>query len=202
MNNDYSLEVEAVKEYYADLLILQYRNKQKARETIKLSSEIYLGDGLIFQLQDILNIDDSEGKQLDIIGKILQCPRIVEGINPELNYFSFEKPNARGFSTKNKISNGAWKNQYNSLFSIYSLPDTSYRTLLKFKAIKNRLKASMGEIDDLLFIIFGNDVFMTNNKDLSIKYSISDNVKVAGQAAQKLGYLAAPNGVSVSFEYI
>lgn len=202
MNNDYSQEVEAVKEYYSDLLILQYRNKQKARETIKIGAEIYLGDGLIFQLQDVLDIDKAEGKQLDIIGKILNCPRIIEGINPELRYFSFEKPNARGFSTKNKISDGAWKNQYNSLFSIYSLPDTSYRILLKFKAIKNRLKASMGEIDNLLFSIFGNDIFMTNNKNLSITYSILDNIRVAGQAAQKLGYLAAPNGVSVSFEYI
>lgn len=202
MNNDYSIDVEAVKNYYADLLILQYRNKLKARETIKLGAGIYLGDGLIFQLQDVLNIDKAEGKQLDIIGKILNCPRIIEGINPELSYFSFEKSNARGFSTKNKISDGAWKNQYNSLFSIYSLPDNYYRILLKFAAIKNRLRASMGEIDNLLFLIFGNNIYLENNKNLSITYYITDEIRVPGQAAQKLGYLAAPNGVAVTFEYI
>ena len=202
MNNDYSQEVEAVKEYYADLLILQYRNKQKARETIKIGAEIYLGDGLIFQLQDVLDIDKAEGKQLDIIGKILTCPRIIEGINPELRYFSFEKPNARGFSTKNKISDGAWKTKYNSLFSIYSMPDNYYRILLKFAAIKNRLRASMSEMDNLLFLIFGNSIYLENNKNLSITYFITDEIRVPGQAAQKLGYLAAPNGITAIFEYI
>lgn len=202
MNNEYSLDVEAVKEYYADLLILQYRNKEKARETIKIGAENYLGDGLIFQLQDVLDIDKAEGKQLDIIGKILNCPRIIEGINPEQRYFSFEKPNARGFSTKNKISDGAWKNQFNSLFSIYSMPDNYYRILLKFAAVKNRLKASMSEMDDLLFLIFGNSIYLENNKNLSITYYITDEIRVPGQAAQKLGYLAAPNGITAIFEYI
>lgn len=202
MNNDYSQEVEAVKEYYADLLILQYRNKQKARETIKIGAENYLGDGLIFQLQDVLDIDKAEGKQLDIIGKILNCPRIIEGINPELRYFSFERSNARGFSTKNKISDGAWKTQNNSLFSIYSMPDNFYRILLKFAAIKNRLRASMSEMDNLLFLIFGNSIYLENNKDLSITYFITDEIRVPGQAAQKLGFLAAPNGINAIFEYI
>lgn len=201
MNNYYTQEIEEVKEYYADLLILQYRNKKKARETIKLGAEIYLGDGLIFQLQDILDIDKAEGKQLDIIGKILQCPRIVEGINPEVRYFSFEKPNAKGFSTKNSLSDGAWKNQFNSLFSIYSLPDGSYRVLLKFKAIKNRLRGSMAEIDDLLFNIFGNEIRLTNNQDLTITYTINDSILIPAQAAIKLGYLNAPIGVVAQYVY-
>lgn len=201
MNNYYTQEIEDVKEYYADLLILQYRNKRKARETIKLGAEIYLGDGVLFQLQDILDIDTAEGKQLDIIGKILQCPRIVEGINPEVRYFSFEKPNARGFSTKNSLSDGAWKNQFNSLFSIYSLPDGSYRVLLKFKAIKNRLRGSMAEIDDLLFNIFGNEIRLTNNQDLTITYTINDSILIPAQAAIKMGYLNAPIGVEAQYVY-
>lgn len=68
---DYTQDIQDVKTYYADLLILQYRNKPKARETIKIGADIYLGDGVIFQLQDILDIDKAEGAQLDIIGKSL-----------------------------------------------------------------------------------------------------------------------------------
>lgn len=201
MIKNYAQDTEEVKKYYADLLILQYRNKPKARETIKLGAEIYLGDGLVFQLQDILDIDSAIGKQLDIIGKILNCPRIVEGINPEIRYFSFHKTNAKGFSTKNKLSNGAWKTQFNSLFSIYSLPDSEYRVLLKFAAIKNRLRASMAEIDDLLFSIFGNEINLTNNQNLSITYTINDSIFIPAQAAIKLGFLNAPAGVTVQYVY-
>lgn len=201
MNNYYTQEIEDVKEYYADLLILQYKNKPRARQTIKLGAEIYMGDGLIFQLADILNIDVAKGKQLDIIGKILMCPRIIEGINPELRYFSFQKPNAKGFSTKNTISNGAWKNQFNSLFSIYSMPDDSYRILLKFAAIKNRLRGSMAEIDELLYNIFGNEIRLTNNQDLTITYTINDSILIPAQAAIKLGFLNAPIGVAAQYVY-
>lgn len=201
MPSSYLPDVEAIKKYYADLLILQYRSKPKAREMVKTGAQIYLGDTILLQLQDILDIDKAVGAQLDIIGKILGVPRIIQGINPEVRFFSFEKPNARGFSTKNNLSNGAWKTATNSLWSIYSLPDSSYRLLLKFKAIKNRLRASMGEIDDLLYTIFGNNIYMVNNGDLSITYYISDNIMVPAQAAVALGYLEAPIGVTVNYVY-
>lgn len=70
------------------MLVLQYRNKPKARETIKIGADIYLGDGVIFQLQDILDIDTAEGPQLDIIGKILDCPRIVQGVYNDMVFSS------------------------------------------------------------------------------------------------------------------
>ena len=41
--------IDDVKEYYADLLILQYRNKPKARNTVKMGVDIYTGDGVLFQ---------------------------------------------------------------------------------------------------------------------------------------------------------
>lgn len=201
MLSSYLPDVEAIKTYYADLLILQYRSKPKARETVKMGAQIYLGDTVLLQLQDILDIDKAVGAQLDIIGKILDVPRIIQGINPEVRYFSFEKTNAKGFSTKNKLSDGIWKNASNSLWSIYSLPDNSYRLLLKFKAIKNRLRASMGEIDNLLYEIFGNNIYMVNNTDLSITYYISDNILVPAQAAIALGYLGAPVGVKANYVY-
>lgn len=201
MPSSYLPDVESVKNYYADALIMQYRSKKKARETVKTGAQIYLGDTVLLQLQDILDIDKAVGKQLDIIGKILDCPRIIQGINPEVRFFSFEKTNARGFSTKDRLNDGPWKTAENSLWSIYSLPDSSYRILLKFKAIKNRLRASMAEIDDLLYSIFGNDIYMVNNLDLSITYYISDNILIPAQAAVALGYLEAPVGVSVNYVY-
>lgn len=191
----YELEVENVKEYYANLLILQYRNKQKARDTIKLGAGIYLGDGLLFELNDILNIDTAQGAQLDLIGKILGCPRNIYGFNPDVNYFSFEKTDAYGYSDKDELSEGYWKNYFNSTGSAYALSDSNYRQLLKFKALYNLMQGSMADMDLVLYIAFGNDIEIVNNKDLTITYKIN-NLTTAINAAYALGYLKAPMGIT------
>lgn len=87
----YETETENVKDYYANLLILQYRNKPKASATIKLGAGIYLADGLIFELNDILNLETQQGAQLDLIGQILGVNRQIAGFNIDKYYFSFEK---------------------------------------------------------------------------------------------------------------
>ena len=84
-------EIASIENYYADLLIIQYRNKPKARATIKLGVDLYLTDGLVFDLQNVLDIDTAVGVQLDLIGKILGCNRNIFGFNIDKKYFSFEK---------------------------------------------------------------------------------------------------------------
>ena len=84
-------EIESIENYYADLIIIQYRNKPKARATIKLGADLYLVDGLVFDLQNVLDIDIAQGTQLDLIGKILGCSRNIFGFNIDKKYFSFEK---------------------------------------------------------------------------------------------------------------
>lgn len=196
----YELETQQTEEYYADLLILQYRNKPRARATIKLGADIYLADGLVFELNDVLNIDTAVGPQLDLIGKILNCPRNVAGIQISTKFFSFHiDENSLGFSTIGNPSNGVVKTRNNSNLSIYSLLDNDYRKLLKFKAISNVLIGTMAGIDEALYRVFGNTVKMVNNQDLSITYVVSE-MDIATGAAIKLGYLRAPNGVSVNFQ--
>lgn len=139
-------------EYYADRLILQYRNKYKARNTIKKLAENIYGDGIVLQLLNILDIDTAVGKQLDLIGKILGCDRNIVGLVPGAKYFSFEEAVVPyGYSTREKLSEGLWKTRYNSTLSIYALEDVDYRNLLKFKAIKNIWSGSMGVIDETLY---------------------------------------------------
>ena len=141
--------VEEVQEYYANLLILQYRNKPKARETIKTMAELYLGDGLVFDIQNVLDIDIAVGAQLDIIGKILGCNRNISGFDLDKKYFSFETAQTPyGFSDDTQLSEGYWKRYNNSIGSVYSLPDEDYRQLLKFKAIYNLRRGSWAELDE------------------------------------------------------
>lgn len=197
--SEYRQELDDVKKYYADLLILQYRNKPKARETIKLGAEIYLADGLIFQLQDVLDIDKAKGFCLDLIGKILKASRKVQGLLIDRKYFSFEKEGALGFSTKYKTSDGMFKTYYNSTLSFYSLGDEDYRILLKFKALANIQRASMSQMDENLWNTFGGDVLLQNNQDLTITYIVANNLNIPLLAALKKGYLRAPIGIGMGY---
>lgn len=191
-------EIDNIKEYYANLLILQYRNKPKARETVKTGVDIYLGDGVVLELQDILNIDIAEGAQLDIIGKILGCPRNVPGININTKFFSFHvDANSLGFSTVGHPSNGVAKNRSNSNLAVYSLQDVEYRQLLKFKAFVNVWRGDLASMNKALYAVFGDNVNLRNG-NLSVTYEIQ-NTTVAIEAARALGYFKAPIGIDVDF---
>lgn len=197
---DYTQDIEDVKNYYADLLILQYRNKPKARETIKIGADIYLGDGVIFQLQDILDIDTAEGAQLDIIGKILDCPRVVQGIYNDMIFFQFyDGPDSVGFSTVGNPQGGNFRTIQNYNQSEYSLPDDDYRFLLKFKSAVNVMRGSERGIDDALWNVFQGDVLLKNNHNLTITYIVSAERTLAALAAKQLGYYRAPEGVGANY---
>ena len=198
----YETEVANVENYYANLLILQYRNKPKARATIKLGTDVYLADGLVFELNDCLNIDTAYGAQLDLIGKILGVNRILYGFSTDKPFFSFEKSDAYGYSDKTELSQGYWKNYKLSIGSEYSLVDNDYRSLLKFKAAYNLRRASMADLDLLYFNLFGNEIEIINNQDLSITYKVSNNLSTALRAAIYLGYIEAPLGISYTIQYI
>lgn len=158
----YELEALEVQEYYANLLILQYRNKPKARETIKICANLFLSDGLVFQLQDLLDVDKAVGPWLDLIGKLVGAPRNVPDVG--------------------------------------LLDDDDYRVLIKFKILKNIMRASNKEMDDALYSLFGGEVLLNNNQDLSINYIVAQSIDTPLQAALTLGYLTSP--VGIEFGYI
>lgn len=205
----YEADREDIKEYYANLLILQYRNKRKARETIKLWVDLFLCDGLILQLPDILDLDKASGECLDIIGKILGCPREVQGLVVDKNYFHFYKPpeggtvfSQLGFSTVDIPRKGSFKTIANSNLSLYELDNDNYRVLLKIKAVANVLRGTMADIDNALKFVFGNKAMMRNNKNLTIDYIIATNNPIAIQAASLKGYFKAPMGVTATVHIV
>lgn len=64
--------------YYADLLILQYKTQPKARATIQaLIKELY-GSGSLLDLVNGFDLDTAEGKQLDTLGKYIGLGRQVK----------------------------------------------------------------------------------------------------------------------------
>lgn len=56
-------------DYYANLLILQYRGKPKAYATIQAFVKMFIMDQIPTQVQDAFNLDSAVGVQLDVLGK-------------------------------------------------------------------------------------------------------------------------------------
>lgn len=71
--------IDDLKTYYKDLLILQYLNKTKARETIDVLADIGLMDLLPIDIKDGFDIDNAVGVQLDLISKYLGVTRFTYG---------------------------------------------------------------------------------------------------------------------------
>ncbi len=196
----YDTEIANIENYYADLLIIQYRNKPNARATIKLGVDLYLADGLIFDFNNVLDIDTAEVAQLDLIGKILGVSRNIDGFTFNVDFFSFEKTPPEisyGYSDKNELSQGYWKRYKNSVGSSYSLYDDDYRVLLKFKALYNVRYGSWACMDLLYKKAFGDEITLVNNKDTTISYQVSPDASLGLQVAQFLGYIEPPLGIGI-----
>lgn len=64
-------------QYYADLLIIQYRNQPRAQATIQALARQALCDNIAIKIRDAFNLDDAIGVQLDIVGKYANVSRDV-----------------------------------------------------------------------------------------------------------------------------
>lgn len=67
-----------IKDYYANLLIIQYRNLPNARGTIEsLVGESY-ADGISLDVLNAFDLETAVGQQLDILGKYIGLSRQVK----------------------------------------------------------------------------------------------------------------------------
>lgn len=69
---------EAIRNYYADLLILQYLGKPKAYAHMQTLAEPVLMDQLPDQVQNAFDINTAVGVQLDILGKYCGATRTAK----------------------------------------------------------------------------------------------------------------------------
>ena len=71
--------LEYLKNYYSNLLIVQYNGKKRAKATIELFIALLYADMAIMQVRDAFNLETAQGAQLDIIGKWVGLDRFYEG---------------------------------------------------------------------------------------------------------------------------
>ncbi len=195
--------------YYANLLILQYNGLSKAQATIELIASTIIGDGLIIDVQNAYDLDTAVGKQLDVLGKYEGVTRFFSEIEL-IDYFGLvtyaqylslpSSPPVFGFSIYSNFNDYS----YNGTYSYYdnniannALGDNDFRPLVKYMARLNRLNFSEGEIDQLMFAVFGALVRPETTSNMEIVYFIDSNPNnfINAVIAKKL--LPNPMGVLV-----
>lgn len=171
--------MEDLIRYFTNLLILQYKNKPKAKATIEALTRNAFSDtqNNIFpiEVQNAYNLDTAVGKQLDVLGKYLGYDRILpipidntfkfaeydESINPEQGYSEYND---------NKTTYPYAEYRY-STYDYYSMDDLSYRKVLKMISYLKGKPLSLGNINDALEYAFNGDIYVVE-KDKEVEYHL------------------------------
>ena len=202
--------MKKTKEYFSNLLILQYKNKPKAKATIETLVEKTFGDvsGKIFpiEVQNSYNLDEAVGKQLDIIGKYIGYDRTLafpignnfvyeeydESINPDKGYSEY-------FEEKDTYPYAEYRY---SNYDYYSISDVAYRSVLKMISLLKNKSLSLGNIDEVLYEVFGNNIYVVDGNK-QIEYHISSTLYQSLNTQDKLNtffnkYFPRPMGCSIT----
>ena len=150
-----------ILQYYADLLIVQYRSKPKAADTIKAVVNNSACDGLVQVEQTCFDLDTAIGEQLDILGRIVGVPRNVYGLDLGHTFFSFTRYLTSiasvGFGRYNAQPDANNFYRYNN-FATYTLTDFEMRALIRLKIIYNTKYSSFKYLKEALYDVFGDDI--------------------------------------------
>lgn len=154
-------QIQQVLDYYANILIYQYKGMPKAFQTVQLYVNQAVCDGLFFLIQAAFNLNTAVGAQLTIIGQIIGVPRQVYGIAPYAVYFSFTRANGEpasiGFNraTTPVDPDNILRAQVQNT---YTLTDFEMLNLIKLKIIYNNVFSSFSQLKIALYNTFAGGI--------------------------------------------
>lgn len=157
---------------YSDLLIWQYQGKPKALATVQLL-EHTIAQGFIdlYQLQNVLNIEEATGDQLDLVGKHVGQFRVINGYQLR-KFFGFQNaPNAMSFS-RTRQGGGQWYRKRDPLADSVRLSDSDYRFLIKCRILKNYQIGTLPNLIDACRFVFGSQIHVTDNLNMTVTITL------------------------------
>lgn len=205
--------MEELLKYYANLLIVQYNGKPKAKATIEMLTKIIYGvvdTPLFLQIQNAFDWKTAVGNQLDIIGKWVGVSKVYQGLlywgKTFLSYPSFNdltpsdntdnlQHGYSDYSTFDTDTGGTLT--YNELgFVEQELDPEQFRTVIGLKIIKNSITLTAKNIDDAIWEYFGGQVY-TTWEDMKITYHYPNDLETVMTVCKYKNVLPAPIGVSI-----
>lgn len=192
---------EEVINYYQNLLITQYRILPKATATLALLTNEAYAQGLPMTLARCFDLDTALGAQLTILGNIVGVPRSVYGFSITNTYFSFIRYNDTtprpGFGryNSNPYPSSIWLRYINN--SITTMTDFQMLNCILLKIIQNNSYTNLKDVSEALYSVFGLNITVIDNRNMSIIYHANSIYYPILQIAQFLNILPKPMGVSL-----
>ena len=197
-------------EYYANLLIQQYRDKDRARATIKAFTRQVMGDNIILDVANAYNVDTAIGRQMNVVAKYVGAARTIPVAviddKPYFNFYSWEEDPAlytHGFASWEDSSQNAENFFYtyaSSLQNKRDLTDTEMGLFIKMRIAINTADGSYSGIVSYLNEFFGNKIVCLDNEDMTLTYYVADSAPFTVEALQ--AYLPRPMGVSMNITVV
>jgi len=190
---------------YTKLIIIQYKNKEKAYKTIKLFVKELFANDIYFKVQDAFNLETAIGVQLDILGKYVGIDRFYKGQDLEgEDFFSMtnydDDPAQKGFSdySNYESKSGRFLIYANILSNNLKLNDDDFRFLIKLKIIQNSIDHSHKTIDESIKDFFGSDIIPSSKLNMTMDYFIPSDASELINVAIEKNILPRPMGVGLS----
>ena len=213
--NKYQKLLKDLKEYFVNLIILQYKKSIKNRALIELLVDIVFANMILSQIYDKTVSIESDGKQLDTTGKWVGADRFYNNSSLFLHkYFALPSYSQIKNNEYNQYQ-GGFSNYVNFSFNnggfmtyleyqtvhnkVYSLGDDYFRLLIKLKIIANSIDYTMGKIDNAIYDWSDNQVY-TSWDTMKIVYNYPKKLKNLMQMALDKRYLPVPTGCSVEIK--
>jgi hypothetical protein len=193
-----------LNEYYTNLLIFQYKTKEKAPLHISALIDIIMVFELIEDIQNGFNVETAIGAQQDIIGKYLGIDRTINGIPFTTDYWGFmlygNDPNLalyEPFMEYGDTPPAVEFFKYGDSEDVLELTDTEFRRILKFRIIQANSYHSLKMVDDALFEFFGTTINAIDNEDMTVTYDFPVSEQKTALILQSEDLLPRPMGVEL-----
>jgi hypothetical protein len=195
-----------ILDQYAGLLVVQYKTKPKAQQTVKLIANTSACDGLPLALRDAFVLDTAYGEQLSVIGRIVGVPRNILGLDLQHVYFTVTRysgtPASIGFLRYTSGASSTLILRY-AQNATYVLSDAEMLAVIRLKIIANSQALTYADIQESLYNYFSGAIYIKRSASLmQIDYYVATRLRNAFTAALFIDVVPRPMGVSINTNYI
>ena len=196
-----------VVEEYKGSLILQYRNKTKAKATIGTFVNCSICDGLPLSLQYVFDLETASGDQLEILGRIVGVNRDVKGLDLTHTFFNFTRysgtPTSIGFQRYTTTQPDSPLFLRYRTDAIYTLTEFELKTLIKLKIVYNNSHETYYTIKTNLYKYFQGGIDVgPGSSVMTVEYTVNSIYRNSFLAAIFLKTVPCPMGVGITTTYV
>lgn len=183
-------------EDYLLLVTSEHQQKPNFSETIKASvtpmSQI---QAVLASLSEKFDVDVATGVQLDAVGQWAGITRYIDTPLTDV-YFTWDGANRTGWDA------GVWQGPFDPDSGLTTLPDDSYRLLVKAKIAANSWDGTIPGAYNIWTTVFKNSyIIIQDNQDMSMIVGMAgEQLDTVSQALLTGGYIPIkPEGVRVDY---